>query len=110
VPDLLTIAARTHGRVLVKHPAWPPPRPALIGFHSYANNAADMPAEMERIPGVDRWLLVSVQALHRFYARDQRTVIASWMTTEDRELTIADNVRYISDVVDAVGHAPRSAC
>jgi predicted esterase len=105
MPDRLTIAARTHGRVLVRRPASTPPWPALIGFHGYGMNAGQMIELLEQIPGAAAWLLVSVQGLHRFYARDQRTVVASWMTSEDREAAIADNVRYVADVVDAVKHA-----
>jgi len=105
MPDRLTIAARTHGRVLVRRPLSPPPWPAVVGFHGYGMNAAQMLDELDAIPGAEAWLLVSVQALHRFYAHDGRTVVASWMTSEDRDAAIADNIRYISDVVDAVRHA-----
>ena len=105
MPDRLTIAARTHGRVLVRRPASSPPWPALVGFHGYAMNAGQMIEYLERIPGAGSWLLVSVQGLHRFYARDQKTVVASWMTAEDRDSAIADNIRYVADVVDAVKHA-----
>ena len=45
--------------------------------------------------------LVSVQGLHRFYTR-ANDVVASWMTKEDRELAIADNVAYVADVLSAV--------
>ncbi len=105
MPDRLTIAATTHGRVLVKHPSTPGPWPAIVGFHGYGQNASHILADLERLPHADRWLLVGVQGLHRFYASDQRTVVASWMTSEDRELAIPDNVRYVADVVDAVRHA-----
>ena len=105
MPDRLTIAARTHGRVLVRRPSSSPPWPALIGFHGYAMNAGQMIELLEQIPGADAWLLVSVQGLHRFYSRDQKTVVASWMTSEDRDAAIADNIRYVADVVDAVKHA-----
>src|ERR671914_443656 len=44
-------------------------------------------------------LIVSVQALHRFYTR-HNTIVASWMTREDRELAIADNVDYVGRVLD----------
>lgn len=105
MPDRLTIAATTHGRVLVKHPSTPGPWPAIVGFHGYGQNASHILADLERLPHSDRWLLVGVQGLHRFYAPDQKTVVASWMTSEDRELAIPDNVRYVMDVVDALRHA-----
>jgi predicted esterase len=105
MPDRLTIAAITHGRVLVRRPAAPPPWPALVGFHGYGMNAGQMIDLLERIPGAAGWLLVSVQGLHRFYGRDHETVLASWMTSEDRDTAIGDNVRYVADVIDAVKHA-----
>ena len=45
--------------------------------------------------------LVSVQGLHRFYTR-ANDVVASWMTKEDREQAIADNVAYVARVMEAV--------
>jgi predicted esterase len=95
------IEARTHGRYLVRTPAGNGPWPLLVGFHGYGENA---PAHLEvlcRIPGADQWLAVAVQALHPFYTRDQR-VVASWMTREDRELAIGDNVEYVGRVLAAV--------
>lgn len=59
-----------------------------------------MLGELELIPGSERWTLVSVQGLHRFYARGQGKVVASWMTREDREQAIADNLAYVNRVVD----------
>jgi predicted esterase len=53
------------------------------------------------IPGSEEWLLVAVQALHPFYTRRQR-VVASWMTRDDRELAIADNIDYIGRVLARV--------
>ena len=45
--------------------------------------------------------IVSVQALNRFYNR-ANDVVAGWMTREDRELAIADNVAYVGHVLSAV--------
>jgi predicted esterase len=56
---------------------------------------------LQRIRGDRRWLLVSVQALNRFYTRTQ-DVVGNWMTREDRELAIADNIAYVASVVAAV--------
>jgi predicted esterase len=56
---------------------------------------------LEQIPGHERWLLVAVQALHPFYHREG-FVVASWMTKQHRELAIAENVRYVGSVIDAV--------
>lgn len=95
------VEARTHGRYLVQAPATPGPWPLLVGFHGYAENARIHLEAMCRIPGSERWLAVAVQALHPFYAREQR-VVASWMTREDRGLAIADNVEYVGRVLAAV--------
>ncbi len=56
---------------------------------------------LQRIPDANGWLLVAVQALHPFYTKSER-VVASWMTREDRELAIADNLAYVTAVVEAV--------
>jgi predicted esterase len=57
---------------------------------------------MRRIPGADRWRRVSIQGLHRFYQRRTNEVVASWMTRQDRELAIADNLSYVDAVLTAV--------
>jgi predicted esterase len=95
-----TMAATTHGRYCVRETE-DPPAGVLIGCHGYAQTAEGFASDLERIPGVDRWRLVSVQGLHRFYTR-AGDVVASWMTSQDRELMIADNVAYLRQVVAAV--------
>ena len=63
---------------------------------------------LERIPNVDGWLLVAVQALHPFYTKNER-IVASWMTRQDRDLAIADNIAYVRSVVtDVSGQFPTS--
>ena len=58
---------------------------------------------LRAIRGTAAWSLVSIQALHRFYrAGSNEIVAASWMTREDRELMIADNISYVNGVLDAV--------
>lgn len=101
---LETIEARTHGRFLVHVPRGDGPRPLLVGFHGYAETAGDHMDALRTIPGTAEWLLVSIQALHPFYARQQR-VVASWMTRDDRALAIADNVDYVGRVLDRVRSA-----
>jgi predicted esterase len=93
--------ARTHGRYLLRTPPGSGPWPLLLGFHGYAENAQVQLDALSQIPGADRWLVAAVQALHPFYTRDQR-VVASWMTREDRELAIADNLTYVSRVLGAI--------
>jgi predicted esterase len=96
---IISIETPTHGRVLIKDAAASSDLRLLVGFHGYAQNAEDMLAELDRIPGSDAWTLVSVQALHRFYSRGNERVVASWMTREDRELAITDNIVYVDRVV-----------
>ena len=98
-----SIAVRTHGRYLVVPPAAPRPSAVLVGFHGYAEGAATQLERLRTIPGADRWLLVSVQGLHRFYQRRTNDVVAGWMTRQDRELAIADNLAYVAEVMAAVG-------
>jgi predicted esterase len=106
-----TIAAGTHGRYLVEPPAGDGVAPLLVGFHGYGEGADAQLDRLRRIPGSDRWRLVSIQALHRFYNRRANEVVASWMTRQDRELAIADNAAYVAAVLDAMARehpgAPR---
>jgi predicted esterase len=112
--DILTLAveARTHGRVLVRAARLPPqgggPR-VLVGFHGYYENAAIQMERLAALPGSDRWTLVAVQGLHRFYRARTEDVVASWMTRQDRELAIADNIAYIDAAIEAAagGVTPR---
>lgn len=100
--DTRTIATQTHGRYLVDVPSTVGPAPLLIGFHGYAEAAEQSLARLSSSDETARWLRVAVQALNRFYQRSTDTVIAGWMTRQDRELAIADNVAYVAAVVDAV--------
>jgi len=69
----------------------------LVGFHGYAEDAG---VQLERMRGAGTdWLLLSVQALHVFYRGRSSDVVASWMTRQNREAAIADNLAYVSSVV-----------
>jgi len=98
-----TIAATTHGRYVIEPSSNGATAGILVGFHGYAEAAEAQLERMRAIPGADRWVLVAVQGLHRFYHRRANEVVASWMTRQDRDLAIADNVAYIGGVVEAVG-------
>jgi predicted esterase len=100
-PRVYTIDARTHGRYLVRVPDVPRPWPTIVGFHGYGQNAERHMWSLQQIPGHERWLLVAVQALHPFYHRED-LVVANWMTRQDRELAIAENVEYVGSVIDTV--------
>lgn len=101
---ILSIETRTHGRVLVRERTGAPV--VLIGFHGYTENAEIQMDRLEAIAGDEHWTLVSVQGLHRFYRGKTPEISASWMTRQDREEMIADNIEYGDRVVAAVVTTP----
>jgi predicted esterase len=104
--DLLihSVPTLTHGRVLVRPARAAAAEGVLVGFHGYMENAAIQMARLEAIPRTTAWTLVAVQALHRFYRGRSREIVASWMTREDREEAIADNLAYVAAALDLVPH------
>jgi predicted esterase len=96
------IKAAVRGRYLSILPPVPGPAPLLLGFHGYAEDAEVQLDRLRSIPGSECWLTVSIQALHRFYQRRTDRVVASWMTRQDRELAIADNLEYVATCIDAI--------
>jgi predicted esterase len=94
-----TIATRIHGRYLVDIPDHS--RATLVGFHGYKENAAIQMEVLRRIAGGRAAGLISIQGLHRFYSRGS-DVVAGWMTKEDREQAIADNIDYVGRVLSAI--------
>jgi len=105
----LNIETPTHGRILIEDAADSFSGRLLVGCHGYGQSADTMLEQLQKIPGADRWRLVSVQALHRFYTRSNEAVIASWMTRQDREPAIADNIEYMNRAVAAAGGDEASA-
>src|SRR5262245_36230041 len=105
----LTIAATTHGRYLVEPAPGGSSAPLLVGFHGYGESADTQKSRLREIARSDRWNIVSIQGLHRFYDRRANAVIASWMTRQDRELAIADNRAYVAAVVEQVWNAHSAA-
>lgn len=104
---MILVPATVHGRVLIE----PDEGTAvfsdvLAGFHGYAQTAADMMQELNRIPGARDWTRISIQALNRFYIRGDAQVVANWMTREDRDQAIADNIAYVDS---AIAHVSTSA-
>ena len=97
-----TIAAATHGRYLVEPARQGKPVGLLVGFHGYAETAEAHLERLRSIPGSEDWVLASIQGLHRFYRGRSEEVVASWMTRQDRELAIADNVVFVATVVESV--------
>ena len=92
------VAALVHGRFLLETPPHVDGCPVLVGFHGYGEAAERHLEELRKIPGASQWVLCAVQALHPFYNRAGE-VIASWMTRQDRELAIQDNILYVAGVV-----------
>jgi len=92
-------ATRIHGRYLIDISAYS--RATLVGFHGYKENAAIHLEVLRRIAGGRPLSLVSIQGLHRFYSKGG-DVVASWMTKEDREHAIADNVDYVGRVLTTI--------
>jgi predicted esterase len=94
--DVRILAATVHGRYLVRDG---PPERLLVGFHGYGETADVHMSELAQIPGIERWTAVAVQALHPFYMTRTGAIVASWMTSLDRELAIEDNRAYIRAIV-----------
>jgi predicted esterase len=92
------IETRIHGRYLLS-PGRTAGSPLLLGFHGYGETADEHLRRLRSIPAADRWTIVSIQGLHQFYRRRTNEVVASWMTRQNREFAIADNIAYVSGVV-----------
>lgn len=90
------VPARTTGRFHLLSGA--PGARLLLGFHGYGESATTLLAELRRLPDLADWSLAAVEALHPFYTR-RGEVVRSWMTREDREQAIADNLAYVASVL-----------
>ena len=97
----LAIETPTHGRVLVRDVD--EPAAVVVAFHGYSENAEIQMHRLVQLPHADRWTLAAVQGLHRFYRGRSQDVIASWMTRQDRELMIRDNIEYASRAIESLG-------
>jgi predicted esterase len=97
-----TIEATTHGRYLVASAEGASPRVAIVGFHGYGENAETQMERLQSIAGCAHFLVISIQGLHRFYRGSSNEVVASWMTRQNRELAIADNISYVGRVIESV--------
>jgi predicted esterase len=95
-----SIEVTTHGRYLLDGAG--AGKPMLVGFHGYGESAEMELNRLRSVPGSDRWIVLVIQGLHRFYRRRSDEVVASWMTRQDRELAIQDNCSYVAKVVDTV--------
>jgi predicted esterase len=95
----LNLPTGIHGRVLVREA--PDPVAVVAGFHGYMENADIQMARLEALPDTGRVTLVSVQGLNRFYRGRSQEVVAGWMTRQDRDAMIADNIEYIDRALDS---------
>jgi predicted esterase len=98
------IPAMTHGRILVRRARAAATRGLLVGFHGYLESATLQMERLAAIPGASSWTLVSVQGLHCFYRGRSEEVVASWMTRQDRDAAIADNLGYVAAALESVPH------
>lgn len=94
--NVLKIETSIHGRVLCEERG---SDNLLIGFHGYAETAEAHMAELATLPGIGEWSVAAIQALHPFYSKGGTVIGASWMTSLDRELAIADNINYVRRAV-----------
>lgn len=101
VPPLLRHApARIHGRYFVRPPASGLADLWLVGFHGQAQTGDAFMASLDRVPRGPRWLVASVQGLYRYYVKRGQAIVANWMTSQDRDQVIADNVAWVDEVLD----------
>jgi predicted esterase len=98
------IPALTHGVSLVQPAHAAASRGLLVGFHGYMETALKQMNRLLTIPGSGLWTLVAIEGLHRFYRGRSQEVVASWMTREDREVAIADNLSYVAAALDEIPH------
>jgi predicted esterase len=107
---MILVPATVHGRVLIESDGDAAVSSGVLaGFHGYGENAADMMDALRLIPGASAWTRVSIQALNRFYTRGDAKVVANWMTREDREQAIADNIAYVDGAlakIEVPGFSP----
>lgn len=45
---------------------------------------------------------MSIQGLHPFYQRRTNRVVVSWMTSQNRDAAIADNIAYVDNCISAI--------
>ncbi len=69
----------------------------IVGFHGYTENAELQLQRLQELH-IDNALLLSIQGLHCFYRHDR--IAASWMTSQNRERCIADNIHYVNKSIE----------
>lgn len=99
-PRLERVEAAVQGRYWVREGLAGPAAPVLVGFHGYGEDAETLLGEINLIPGVTAWKRIAIQGLHPFYKSRTGEVVASWMTSLDREAAIRNNIGYVQRVLD----------
>ena len=99
-PLLRHAATEIHGRYFVRPPKAGAKASWLVGFHGQSQTADAFLGDLDRVPRPSHWLVASVQGLNRYYAGRSQAIVANWMTSQDRELVIEDNVHWIDRVLD----------
>jgi predicted esterase len=97
---VLHVRTEIHGRVLIRPAA--NPTAIVVGFHGYAEDAAAQLDRLTALPGAAAWTCVAIQGLHRFYRGRSQDTVAGWMTRQDRELALDDNIAYVDRVIDQI--------
>jgi predicted esterase len=92
------IKTSIHGSYLITNFNNTVPFPVIVGFHGYGETAEDQLQLLRQIPGIEKWSICSVQALHSFY-NTRGKIGYSWMTSKERDLRIQENVHYINAVM-----------
>lgn len=99
-PLLRHAPAVVHGRYVVRPAEAGPAGLWLVGFHGQGQTAESFFEPLARTPRGGRWLVASVQGLNRYYLGRTQEVGANWMTRQDREFAIPDNVAWVDGVLD----------
>jgi len=92
------ISTEVHGSYIIQESKKSKPSPLLIGFHGYGETGEDQMKLLQKFPGIEDWTVCSIQALHPFY-NTRAKIGYSWMTSQNRELHIKDNVEYVISVI-----------
>ena len=93
--DAINIETKIHGSYLIQQSENKKESPLLVGFHGYGETAEDQMQLLKQIPGIENWAVCSVQALHPFY-NTRAKIGYSWMTSQNRDLHIEENVEYVN--------------
>lgn len=90
------ISTMTHGRYLLAQHRVTQASFLIAGFHGYSENADIHLRRLQEIH-IEDCHYCSIQGLHTFYR--QKHIAASWMSSQNREAHIQDNIAYIDAVL-----------